>query len=236
MATSLLNRLKRKLRSLFSGGTGTAGREKGGRAGKKDSRDSGGDSVPAGHAIRAAAASGHCVNLVVGAGKTSFDGWISTNIDSLNLLDRGDWESLVGEVRLDRVLAEHVWEHLSPSDGITALRNVADHLKPGGRVRIAVPDGRHPDEDYLAHVRPGGIGPGADDHKILYTVEILEAAMREAGLVPEVLEHWDAAGEFHAKEWDPADGKVVRSLRYDSRNAGGVLKYTSLIVDGVKPS
>lgn len=179
---------------------------------------------------------GRPVMLVVGAGRTGYDGWISTNIDSLNLLDRGDWASLVGDVRLDRVLAEHVWEHLSPSDGIAALRNVADHLKPGGRVRIAVPDGRHPDEDYLAHVKPGGIGPGADDHKILYTVEILEAAMREAGLVPEVLEHWDAAGEFHAKEWDPADGKVVRSLRYDSRNAGGVLKYTSLIVDGVKPS
>jgi predicted SAM-dependent methyltransferase len=176
------------------------------------------------------------VRLVVGAGRTDYEGWISTNIDSLNLLDRGDWASLVGEVRLDRVLAEHVWEHLSPSDGITALRNVADHLKPGGRVRIAVPDGRHPDDDYLAHVKPGGIGPGADDHKILYTVEILEAAMREAGLVPERLEHWDAAGEFHAKDWDPVDGKVVRSLRYDSRNAEGVLKYTSLIIDGVKPS
>ena len=120
------------------------------------------------------------VRLVVGAGRTGYEGWISTNIDSLNLLDCGDWASLVGEVRLDRVLAEHVWEHLSPGDGITALRNVADHLKPGGRVRIAVPDGRHPDEDYLAHVKPGGIGPGADDHKILYTVEILEAAMREA--------------------------------------------------------
>lgn len=174
--------------------------------------------------------------LVVGAGRTGYEGWISTNIDSLNLLDSADWKSTVGDIRLDRVLAEHVWEHLSPDDGITALRNVADHLKPGGRVRIAVPDGHHPDADYIAHVKPGGIGPGADDHKILYTSEILESAMREAGLEPEVLEHWDAAGKFHAKEWDPADGKVVRSLKFDSRNAGGALKYTSLIVDGVKPS
>jgi len=180
--------------------------------------------------------SGKPIMLVVGAGRTGYDGWISTNIDSLNLLDRSDWESLVGNVRLDRVLAEHVWEHLSPTDGIAALRNVADHLKPGGRVRIAVPDGHHPDAEYIEHVKPGGIGPGADDHKILYTSEILESAMREAGLVPEVLEHWDAAGEFHATDWDPADGKVVRSLKFDSRNAGGVLKYTSLIVDGVKPS
>lgn len=180
--------------------------------------------------------SGNPICLVVGAGRTGFDGWISTNIDSLNLLDASDWKSTVGDIRLDRVLAEHVWEHLSPADGITALRNVANHLKPGGRVRIAVPDGHHPDADYIAHVKPGGVGPGADDHKILYTSEILESAMREAGLVPEVLEHWDADGEFHAKEWDPADGMVVRSLKFDSRNAGGVLKYTSLIIDGVKPS
>jgi len=173
---------------------------------------------------------------VVGAGHTGYEGWISTNIDSLNLLDSADWKSTVGDIRLDCVLAEHVWEHLSPADGITALRNVAGHLKPGGRVRIAVPDGHHPDADYIAHVKPGGIGPGADDHKILYTSEILESAVREAGLVPEVLEHWDAAGKFHAKEWDPANGKVVRSSKFDSRNAGGVLNYTSLIVDGVKPS
>lgn len=185
--------------------------------------------------LKKATDAGEPIQLVVGAGRTGYEGWISTNINSLNLLDAADWASTVGAIRLDRVLAEHVWEHLSPADGIIALRNVADHLKPGGRVRIAVPDGHHPDADYIAHVKPGGIGPGADDHKILYTAEILESAMREAGLVPEVLEHWDATGTFHAKEWDPADGKVVRSLKFDSRNAGGVLKYTSLIVDGVKP-
>jgi|GEM_PF-195705 len=186
--------------------------------------------------LKDAVAGGGAIRLVVGAGRTDYDGWISTNIDSLNLLDSSDWKSVLGHIRIDRVLAEHVWEHLSPADGILALKNVADHLKPGGRVRIAVPDGHHPDADYIAHVKPGGIGPGADDHKILYTSEILEAAMRDAGLVPEVLEHWDAAGEFHAKEWEPADGKIVRSLKFDSRNAGGALKYTSLIVDGVKPS
>jgi len=186
--------------------------------------------------LQIAVAEGRPVRMVVGAGHTSYDGWISTNIDSLNLLDSSDWKSVVGDVRIDRVLAEHVWEHLSPAEGITALKNVAAHLKPGGRVRIAVPDGHHPDADYIEYVKPGGIGSGADDHKILYTAVVLEAAMREAGLVPEVLEHWDTRGKFHAKEWDTADGKVVRSQKYDPRNAGGALKYTSLIVDGVKPS
>jgi len=193
---------------------------------KKETRD----------ALLKVAAEGVPLRIVVGAAHTAYEGWISTNIDSLNLLAPSDWALVVGELHLDRVLAEHVWEHLSPADGITALRNVADHLRPGGRVRIAVPDGHHPDAEYIEHVKPGGIGPGADDHKILYTTEIMEAAMREAGLVPEVLEYWDAAGKFHAREWDPADGKVVRSLKFDSRNAGGILNYTSLIVDGVKRS
>lgn len=186
--------------------------------------------------LQEVAAGGGPLRIVVGAAHTLYEGWISTNIDSLNLLDLSDWQTVVGDLKLDRVLAEHVWEHLSPGDGIVALKHVAAHLRPGGRIRIAVPDGHHPDPDYIEHVRPGGAGPGADDHKILYTAEILEAALREAGLIPERLEYWDASGEFHAADWEPADGKVMRSLRFDLRNAGGEPKYTSLLIDGIKPA
>jgi predicted SAM-dependent methyltransferase len=175
------------------------------------------------------------LNLVIGAATTQYDDWISTDINSLNLLVEEDWSAILGELRLDRILAEHVWEHLSPADGIAGLKNVAAYLKPGGRVRIAVPDGHFPDSEYLAYVKPGGHGPGADDHKILYTVETLAAAMREAGLIPVPLENFDAKGEFCSRDWDPADGKVIRSVRFDSRNQGGILKYTSLIMDGMKP-
>jgi len=185
--------------------------------------------------LRTAAGQGRDLNLVVGAAKTNYPGWISSNIGDLNLLERSNWEACLGDLRLDKILAEHVWEHLTPEDGVTALKNCAAYLREGGIIRIAVPDGHHPDADYIEHVKPGGIGPGADDHKILYTAEILEAAMCEAGLVPEVLEHWDSEGAFHVKEWDPADGKVVRSLRFDSRNINGEPRYTSLIVDGRKP-
>lgn len=184
--------------------------------------------------LQSAVQRGEPTRIVVGAGHTEYEGWLSTNIDTLDLRSEEDWKKQVGETRLDRVLAEHVWEHLTPADGITALKHIADHLKPGGIVRIAVPDGNHPDREYIEHVRPGGKGAGADDHKILYTVAILDGAMREAGLVPTVLEYWDEKGEFHAIDWDPADGMIRRSLRFDPRNAGGRPVYTSLIVDGVK--
>lgn len=186
-------------------------------------------------ARKAVASSPDPLRIVVGAAKTSFDGWISTNLDVLDLLQAKDWEELFAGRPVDRVLAEHVWEHLSPENGVIGLRNAAAHLRSGGRIRIAVPDGHHPDPVYIDHVRPGGIGPGADDHKILYTVELMCEAMRAAGLVPIPLEHWDAAGVYHAEEWDAADGMVTRSARFDPRNRDGRLAYTSLIVDGVKP-
>lgn len=41
---------------------------------------------------------------------------------------------------VDAFLAEHVWEHLSLQDAHRATRNCRRHLRPGGRLRLAVPD------------------------------------------------------------------------------------------------
>lgn len=201
---------------------------------RRKSSQAGVDSIH--HLLQSAIQRGEPTRIVVGAGHSEYEGWLSTNIDTLDLLSEEDWKMQVGEIRLDRVLAEHVWEHLTPADGITALKHIADHLKPGGIVRIAVPDGNHPDREYIEHVRPGGGGPGADDHKVLYTITTLVSAMEAAGLESDSLEYWDEHGVFHAKEWAVEDGMVVRSSRFDSRNSGGDLNYTSLIVDGIKPT
>ena len=40
---------------------------------------------------------------------------------------------------MDAFVAEHVWEHLSLPDAHRATRNCERHLRPGGRLRIAVP-------------------------------------------------------------------------------------------------
>lgn len=40
----------------------------------------------------------------------------------------------------DAFLAEHVWEHLSLEDAHRATRNCYRFLRPGGRLRLAVPD------------------------------------------------------------------------------------------------
>jgi predicted SAM-dependent methyltransferase len=60
--------------------------------------------------------------------------------------------------------------------------------------------------------------------------------MEEAGFEVHALEYWDGDGTFHAEEWSSEDGHVARSKNHDHRNQDGTLRYTSLIVDGLKPS
>lgn len=174
--------------------------------------------------------------VVVGAGNTTFHGWFETDRETLDLLKREDFLRYWKPSTRHAFLAEHVWEHLSAEDAAIAVRNVFEFLRPGGRLRIAVPDGHNPDPQYHEHVRPGGSGPGADDHKMLWTLESLSALLSTAGFRVVQLEYWDANGKFHANEWSSADGHILRSKKYDPRNQDGRLQYTSLIVDGIKPA
>lgn len=172
--------------------------------------------------------------IIVGAGRYGQPGWIATDATSLNLLVEADWRAVVREGSVAAILAEHVWEHLDPADALAAALRCRRYLRPGGYLRIAVPDGLHPDPAYHAAVRPGGSGPGATDHRVLYTHRSLAGLLSAAGLSVRLLEYWDAAGAFHAVPWHSADGHIRRSVRYDERNASGQLRYTSLIVDGAK--
>ena len=173
--------------------------------------------------------------IVIGASGTSYPGWLSTDRDSLDISRRESFASYWRPGSRSIFLAEHVWEHLSPDQAKIANRNCFEFLRPGGRLRIAVPDGLHPDPSYIDYVRPGGSGSGSDDHKILYDFKILGRQLQEAGFEIELLEYWDDEREFHFQDWSSADGHIVRSKRYDPRNQNGVLAYTSLIVDAIKP-
>ena len=108
-------------------------------------------------------------------------------------------------------------------------------MAPGGTLRIAVPDGYHPDKDYIDWVKVGGNGFGADDHKILYNYYIMKTKLEKVGFKVELLEYWDENGVFHFTDWSSEAGFIRRSKNNDERNQSGKLKYTSLIVDAIKP-
>jgi predicted SAM-dependent methyltransferase len=103
-------------------------------------------------------------------------------------------------------------------------------------LRVAVPDGFCPDEKYLDYVRPGGTGAGSDDHKYLYNHLTFAELFLKAGFRIKLLEYYDSKGKFHFVDWNPEDGKIRRSRRFDKRNKDGVLKYTSVILDAYKIS
>lgn len=174
------------------------------------------------------------VKVVIGSGFTFDKDWILTDIETLNILKRRDWAAYFPENSIDRILAEHVWEHFTEEQGKLAFTNCHTFLKPGGTLRVAVPDGFQPSAQYIEMVKIGGTGDGADDHKMLYTYQSMSAMLEEIGFKVHLLEYFDENGSFHKSPWKKEDGMILRSAENDSRNQNGELNYTSLIIDAQK--
>jgi predicted SAM-dependent methyltransferase len=174
------------------------------------------------------------LRIVVGASGVFDQGWVPAEVEFLNLLNLAHWQEYFGASSIDAILAEHVWEHLTWEEGLQAARNCCRFLKIGAYVRAAVPDGFHPNPTYIEQVRMGGLGLGADEHKVLYNHDTFRGLFEKAGFTVNLLEYFDSGGRFHFVEWDPGKGKIRRSKRYDARNTEGSLTYTSIILDAYK--
>lgn len=175
--------------------------------------------------------------IVIGSAGRHDSGWVPTDKEFLDLLKPADWDRFFLPGSVDAMLAEHVWEHLRPEDALPAAQTCFRYLKPGGYLRIAVPDGLHPDPTYIEWVKVGGASPGqlANDHKVLYTHKTLRELFERSGFRVELYEYFDEAGRFQCRDWDPKDGTIWRSKRFDKRNSGGTLTFTSIVMDAIKP-
>jgi predicted SAM-dependent methyltransferase len=175
------------------------------------------------------------IKIIIGSASTKQDGWISTNYPILDLTNENTFSALFKSETVSNFLAEHVWEHLSLEESAIACRNCFLFLKKGGKLRIAVPDGFHSDDDYISQVKPGGYGPGAHDHKVIYNYQTLSSMLINTGFLVKQLEWFDENNCFHYEDWDVEDGMVMRSTRFDLRNKENPIAYTSLIIDALKP-
>ena len=180
------------------------------------------------------------VKLVVGAGSSIelvappgnvHEGWILTDHSTLNALDPDDWARVFEPGIISRIFAEHVIEHWTTEGLKTFLHIVRRYLNKQGNLRIAVPDGYHPDQSYIEAVMPGGTGPGSDDHKVLYNYQTLTAIFSSENWEYDLLEYFDEKHKFHSKSWNRADGFIERAEHTDPRNVERPLAYTSLILD-----
>ncbi len=183
-------------------------------------------------AVTAQRKRGDPIRVILGGSGTTLHGWVTTEVDVLDITDPAHWSRYFSPGSIDRLLAEHVLEHLSDTQNRAGLRLCFDYLKPGGFFRIAVPDGHRRDRAYVEEV-----APPKDGHQMLFTLESLTAMLEEIGFRVRPLEYFDADEAFHAVGWDSTDGHVKRSARFDDQVAfkRGHLYYTSLIVDAVKP-
>ncbi|WP_340006839.1 methyltransferase domain-containing protein [Paenibacillus sp. FSL K6-0276] len=178
------------------------------------------------------------MKVIIGAGQTKYDGWLSTQVDELNLLSVESWYKLSEPESIDALLAEHVWEHLTYEEGIMAAKHCYQFLKPGGYIRCAVPDKNFRNDWYQQMVQVGGPGPAdhpAATHKIVYNAKTFVSVFEMAGFEVTLLEYCDENGDFHFIYWNEVDGRIGRSFRFDTRNSIKGLGMVSIIIDAKKP-
>lgn len=96
--------------------------------------------------LRNSVRNGEVLRLVIGAAGKCDPGWIVTERECLNLLKPEHWRTYFQKSSIDAPLAEHVWEHLDLDEGLAAAKLCFEYLKPGGYLRVAVPDGFHPQQ------------------------------------------------------------------------------------------
>ncbi len=86
------------------------------------------------------------IKLNIGCGTDYKEGWINIDNNSDNNIQKLDlnWDMRnplpFEQDSIDYIFNEHFFEHLTPEDGVKVMVDLRRILKPGGTLRIAMPD------------------------------------------------------------------------------------------------
>ncbi len=180
------------------------------------------------------------VNLILGAALTKQKGWFSTNEEWFDIIQKNHWERLFNsKIRVKRVLAEHVFEHLTLYEMRQALNLIYKNMVYGGSLRIAVPDGNNPNQEYRNHCGINGIGADASDHKQFITFELLSNEVEKIGFKFTLKEGYMKNNKLISEKLNFELGTVMRSRSNENNiNAKEGWSFpdsnTSLIIDCFK--
>ena len=170
------------------------------------------------------------IKIIIGAGNTKYKGWISTDINELDITKHKDFDFLFKNKKIDNILMEHVVEHLEYEAFISFLYTVKKYLKKGGVIRIAVPDSNHPSLYVKKLTVINGIEPGANDHKYFYSIKDFEDIAEKTGFTLKKLEYFDFNGFFHISQYDFKNGYISRcSKNYKGRFTDDKDEYQKMI-------
>jgi predicted SAM-dependent methyltransferase len=192
------------------------------------------------------------LNIIIGAMYSEYPGWISTNWNELDMTKAYQWQKYFGQKKIDKILMEHVLEHISEDDIRSFLKSAYNSLKPGGTIRIAVPDGYNPDTRYHEFVMPARprvgqerseypwIKPtdtiiGDHNHKSLLTIDSITGLLKGAGFEVTPLEYYTKDGQLVANYTNDDNGAVYRTVSKDFQCYDFGKTFNSLIVDATKP-
>lgn len=172
------------------------------------------------------------VKVILGAGNYSAftNEWINTDLPQFDITNASHWEFIFGNVKISNLFAEHVFEHLTKEQIIMALTLAHKYMSDTGVFRIAIPDRNNKDSLYQEATKPGGTGPGADDHKVFLNIHDCEELAKATSFRILPLEYFDNDSSFHFVDFDSDKGDVTRS-RKNNYHYEPVPKYTSLIFD-----
>ena len=152
------------------------------------------------------------INIILGAALTNQKGWFSTNEDWLDISNEEHWNKLFkSKKRVKRVLAEHVFEHLTIDEMRNSLRLIFANMVNGGSLRIAVPDGNNPNPEYRKYCGVDGIGADASDHKQFLTYELLSKEVERTGFHHNLIEGYLENKELVLKKFNNNLGRVIRT-------------------------
>lgn len=146
------------------------------------------------------------MKINIGAGDYPVDGHV--NLDRLtggeayplrlpSTIEPGTPGVEVADGSVDEIRASHVLEHFSHREVANVLDHWVKKLKPGGVLKIAVPNLEWIAREYLAgrdlHVQAFLMGGQIDEndyHKCAFDEELLAEMMRAAGLID--IAHWES--------------------------------------------
>jgi len=134
--------------------------------------------------------------LNLGCGSSPLEGYRNYDIKTCDeIYPLSIWSDGV----IDEVRASHVLEHFPHGEVENVVKEWARVLKPGGRLKIAVPDfdwivkaysNGHREDGRLEHYLFGGQVDADDYHKAFFNEEKLKALLESAGLVD--VKRWES--------------------------------------------
>ncbi len=168
--------------------------------------------------------------IICGAGGTHYTGWVSFDIDTLNITKESDFEFYFEKNSISNILVEHVVEHLEKEEFIKFLQIAKTYLTRGGVIRIAVPDKFHPSRYVRELTGANGTEPGAEDHKFFYSIEDFEDIAKDLKYRIDKIEFFDSDGIFHMKDFSYENGYISRcSKNYMGRFTNNNEEYMKMI-------